>query len=97
MPSSSKRSLANRGKICLYCHFLQKEHLKNCLGLCHPPWLEGHTRFSFWEAICIRIWKKKYANYIKMPAKALMIKAPELGEDVDKLDDLVLARAILEK
>jgi len=41
--------------------------------------------------------EKRVADYVKMPAKALMIKAPELGEDIDKLDDLILARAILEK
>lgn len=32
-----------------------------------------------------------------LPVKALMIDAPDLGVDVDKLEDLILARAVLEK
>jgi CTP:molybdopterin cytidylyltransferase MocA len=37
------------------------------------------------------------ARFIKRPVKAVMMDAPGLGVDVDKPEDLILARAILEK
>jgi len=37
------------------------------------------------------------ARFIKRPVKAVMMNAPGLGVDVDKPEDLILARAILEK
>jgi len=41
--------------------------------------------------------EKVVAREASCPVKALSIDAPELGVDVDKLDDLILARAVLEK
>lgn len=37
------------------------------------------------------------ARETSLPVKAFLMDAPDLGVDVDKLDDLILARAVLEK
>lgn len=41
--------------------------------------------------------EKVVSRATSLPVKALIIDAPDLGVDVDKLDDLILARAVLEK
>lgn len=41
--------------------------------------------------------EKVVSQATSLPVKAIIIDAPDLGVDVDKLEDLILARAVLEK